>query len=137
MRQNRSPVRSPLKAISQEKQPEYALPTVKVSFTRVNVFMMIKSMTGIDKQTTLSPDSAAPTEIDALKDKLSHALEGIQAKSSKLTVHDLRRLLFRCAATIIAMENASCLFSSFVKKLITLLRRTTIYFSTSFLYHSE
>jgi phosphatidylinositol 4-kinase len=73
----------------------------------LNVFVMIKSMIGID-QTTLP--SAPPTEIDVLKSKLSQTLEGIREKSSKLTVHDLRRLLFRCAATIIAMENASFVY---------------------------
>lgn len=113
MPQKRSPVRSPLRGISLEKQLEYASPTVKVSSTRLNVFVMIKSITGIDKLATLPPESAPPTEIDALKNKLSHTLEGIREKSSKLTVHDLRRLLFRGAATIIAMENASLLRSHF------------------------
>lgn len=68
---------------------------------------MTNSVTGMDKLATLPPESAPPTEIDALKNKLSHTLGEIREKSSKLTVHDLRRLLFRCAATIIAMENAS------------------------------
>jgi phosphatidylinositol 4-kinase len=67
-------------------------------------------MTGIDRLATLPPERAPSTEIDALKDRLSQTLAEIRVKSSKLTVHDLRRLLFRCAATIISMENASCLF---------------------------
>jgi phosphatidylinositol 4-kinase len=44
-----------------------------------------------------------------LKYKLSNTLEEIRRKNSKLTVHDLRRLLFRCAATVIAMENVGIL----------------------------
>jgi hypothetical protein len=110
MWQNPSPVRSQLRGISLGKRLEYALQTVRVGVIPLNVLAMIKSMAGIDKLATLPPESAPPREIDALKDKLSHTLEGIREKSSKLTVHDLRRLLFRCAATIIAMENASHLF---------------------------
>ncbi|KAF9564367.1 hypothetical protein CPC08DRAFT_705318 [Agrocybe pediades] len=57
-----------------------------------------------DKLATLPPQSAPSTEISALKSKLSNSLEEIRGKSSALTVHDLRRLLFRCAATLISLE---------------------------------
>jgi len=52
----------------------------------------------------LPPENAPSAEINALKSKLSSTLDEIRGKNSKLTVHDLRRLLFRCAATLIAME---------------------------------
>ncbi|CAA7271519.1 unnamed protein product [Cyclocybe aegerita] len=60
----------------------------------------------VDKLATLPPQRAPPTEIEALKIKLSNTLEEIRGKKSKLTVHDLRRLLFRCAATLISMEKS-------------------------------
>ncbi|KAF8969865.1 hypothetical protein BDZ97DRAFT_1937223 [Flammula alnicola] len=58
----------------------------------------------VDKLATLPPETAPSTDIDALKSKLSHTLEEIRGKNSKLTVHDLRRLLFRCAASLISLE---------------------------------
>jgi len=77
------------------------------SYNLLSSSMIIKPRDdiGIDKLATLPPENAPPTEIDALKAKLSHTLQEIRGKNSRLTVHDLRRLLFRCAATIIAMEN--------------------------------
>ncbi|KAF8798204.1 hypothetical protein BYT27DRAFT_7178838 [Phlegmacium glaucopus] len=59
---------------------------------------------GSDKLATLPPQNAPSTEIKALKAKLSDTMEEIRAKNSNLTVHDLRRLLFRCAATLISLK---------------------------------
>ena len=59
---------------------------------------------GIDKLATLPPQIAPSTEISTLEDKLSHAMEGMRVKNSNLTVHDLKRLLFRCAATLISLK---------------------------------
>jgi hypothetical protein len=56
-----------------------------------------------DKLVTESSQPAPLNEIEALKTKLYRTLEEIRGKSSKLTVHDLRRLLFRCAATLISL----------------------------------
>ncbi|KDR73543.1 hypothetical protein GALMADRAFT_227988 [Galerina marginata CBS 339.88] len=58
----------------------------------------------VDKLATVPPQAAPSTEINTLKSKLSDTLEEIRGKNSKLTVHDLRRLLFRCAAMLISME---------------------------------
>ncbi|KAF9526949.1 hypothetical protein CPB83DRAFT_856867 [Crepidotus variabilis] len=58
----------------------------------------------VDKLATLPPEAAPSTEIDALRGKMQNTLDEIRGKNSKLTVHDLRRLLFRTAATLIAME---------------------------------
>ncbi|PPQ98140.1 hypothetical protein CVT26_003184 [Gymnopilus dilepis] len=62
------------------------------------------SLSGVDKLATVPPQTAPSTEIDALRIKLCNTLGEIREKNSKLTVHDLRRLLFRCAATLISME---------------------------------
>lgn len=43
-------------------------------------------------------------EIQALKNKLENTQEDILSKNSTLTVQDLKRLLFRCAATLISLE---------------------------------
>lgn len=59
---------------------------------------------GTDKLATLPPQIAPSTEISAIKAKLSHTMEEIRVKNSNLTVHDLKRLLFRCAATLISLK---------------------------------
>jgi phosphatidylinositol 4-kinase len=41
-------------------------------------------------------------EVDAIKARLSKALQEIRAKDSHLTVRDLKHFLFRCAATLIS-----------------------------------
>ncbi|KAJ8087995.1 phosphatidylinositol-4- kinase [Marasmius tenuissimus] len=56
-----------------------------------------------DKLEELPPKNAPSAEIDALKDKLAHSTKELRSKSSTLTVHDLKRLLFRCAATLISL----------------------------------
>lgn len=136
MRRKHFQVRLPLRAISPEKQLGYALRIAKVSSRDSDLFI-INSISGIDKLATLPPEHAPALEIDALKDKLSHTLEEIRGKSSKLTVHDLRRLLFRCAATIIAMEDASYLLKVCHRLALTLaFRRIMIYFYILSLYRS-
>ena len=67
---------------------------------------------GADKLAILPPQTAPSTEINALKAKLSHTMEEIRAKNSNLTVHDLRRLLFRCAATLISLKKVRPAISS-------------------------
>ncbi|GLB34718.1 putative PI3 PI4-kinase family protein [Lyophyllum shimeji] len=59
---------------------------------------------GPDKLEKLPPQSAPSAEIQALEVKLSSTTEGIRNKSSTLTVQDLKRLLFRCAATLLSLE---------------------------------
>ncbi|KAG8734179.1 phosphatidylinositol-4- kinase, partial [Ceratobasidium sp. 423] len=52
----------------------------------------------------LPPPTKAPfVEIKALKAKLTVSVAEIRDKTSKLTVQDLRRLLFRCAAVLMAL----------------------------------
>ena len=50
------------------------------------------------------PQSAPFAEIEALRNKLADTLSGIRNKRSALTVQDLKRLLFRCAATLISLQ---------------------------------
>ena len=66
---------------------------------------------GNDKHTTLPPQIAPSTEISALKAKLSYTMEEIRVKNSNLTVHDLKRLLFRCAATLISLKKVRLVVS--------------------------
>ncbi|CAE6400878.1 unnamed protein product, partial [Rhizoctonia solani] len=52
----------------------------------------------------LPPPTQAPfVEIKALKAKLAVSVAEIRNRTSKLTVQDLRRLLFRCAAVLMAL----------------------------------
>ncbi|KAG8764613.1 phosphatidylinositol-4- kinase [Ceratobasidium sp. 428] len=52
----------------------------------------------------LPPPTKAPfVEIKALKAKLAVSVGEIRERTSKLTVQDLRRLLFRCAAVLMAL----------------------------------
>ncbi|KAG9318618.1 hypothetical protein JVU11DRAFT_711 [Chiua virens] len=50
------------------------------------------------------PRNATPTDILALKKKMEETMNAILGKTSTLTVQDLKRLLFRCAATVIRCE---------------------------------
>ena len=58
---------------------------------------------GADKE-KLPPQAATSSEILALKEKMANSIDEIRNKSSALTVQELKRLLFRCAATLIAMQ---------------------------------
>jgi phosphatidylinositol 4-kinase len=62
---------------------------------------------GADKLEKLPPQAAPSSEIQALKAKLAKTIDEIQGKNSVLTVQDLQRLLFRCAATLISLEKVS------------------------------
>jgi phosphatidylinositol 4-kinase A len=62
---------------------------------------------GHDRLEKLPPRAAPSGEIHALKAKLEKTMEEIHGKNSVLTVQDLKRLLFRCAATLISSEMAS------------------------------
>ncbi|KAL0581133.1 Phosphatidylinositol 4-kinase stt4 [Marasmius crinis-equi] len=65
--------------------------------------LRLASRSASDKLEQLPPKNAPSAEIDALKDKLAHSTKEIRGKSSTLTVQDLKRLLFRCAATLISL----------------------------------
>jgi len=66
----------------------------------------------------LPPEAAPSSEVKALKAKLRDTLKEIRVHDSKLTVHDLKRLLFRCAATIISLEKVGQLIFLLRIKLI-------------------
>jgi phosphatidylinositol 4-kinase A len=83
---------------------------------------LIMAHVGQDKLEKLPPHSAPSAEIHALQTKMALTMEEIRGKNSILTVQDLKRLLFRCAATLISLERvsdcsrSSCHpFSSFLK----------------------
>ncbi|KAF9227759.1 hypothetical protein BS17DRAFT_726240 [Gyrodon lividus] len=50
------------------------------------------------------PQNAPFADILALKEKMADTMHAIRDKTSPLTVQDLKRLLFRCAATLISLE---------------------------------
>lgn len=60
-----------------------------------------------DKLEELPPQPAPLKELLALKGKLAHSIQEIRLGKSSLTVHDMKRLLFRCAATIISLPSVS------------------------------
>ncbi|KAG9226590.1 hypothetical protein CCMSSC00406_0006185 [Pleurotus cornucopiae] len=64
----------------------------------------LASRKGTDKLEKLPPQSAPSSEIQALKSKMANTLGEIRSKKSSLTVQDLKRLLFRCAATLISLQ---------------------------------
>ncbi|ESK94184.1 phosphatidylinositol 4-kinase [Moniliophthora roreri MCA 2997] len=65
--------------------------------------LRLASRAASDKIEKLPPQTAPSTEIVALKEKLSQSMKEIRSKSSSLTVQELKRLLFRCAATLISL----------------------------------
>lgn len=60
-----------------------------------------------DQLEQLPPQDAPSGELMALKMKLANSMKEIRNKSSTLTVQDLKRLLFRCAATLISLHKVS------------------------------
>ncbi|PPQ71810.1 hypothetical protein CVT24_006200, partial [Panaeolus cyanescens] len=56
------------------------------------------------KLTSVVPEDTPMDEVLSLKSTLAHTMEEIRNKTSKHTVHDLRRLLFRCAAILITLN---------------------------------
>lgn len=60
-----------------------------------------------DKLEKLPPQAAPSSVIEALRAKMAGTLEEIRSKTSSLTVQDLKRLLFRCAATLISLPKVS------------------------------
>ncbi|KAF8623467.1 hypothetical protein AX15_006251 [Amanita polypyramis BW_CC] len=50
------------------------------------------------------PPLFSSVDVQSLKVQLNRASDGVRERNSTLTVHDLRRLLFRCAAFILSME---------------------------------
>ncbi|KAJ7172099.1 hypothetical protein C8R46DRAFT_1258016 [Mycena filopes] len=63
----------------------------------------LASRQGPDQLEKLPPQAAPSSEIQALKAKMARTLEEIRNKVSNSTVQDLKRLLFRCAATLISL----------------------------------
>ncbi|KAJ7047187.1 hypothetical protein C8F04DRAFT_987659 [Mycena alexandri] len=63
----------------------------------------LASRQGPDQLEKLPPQAAPSAEIQALKAKMARTLEEIRNKVSSSTVQDLKRLLFRCAATLISL----------------------------------
>ncbi|KAG6820652.1 hypothetical protein H0H93_013851 [Arthromyces matolae] len=59
---------------------------------------------GPDKLDKLPPHSAPSVEIHDLKRKLARTTEDILNKTTSLTVQDLKRLLFRCAAALLSLD---------------------------------
>jgi phosphatidylinositol 4-kinase len=53
------------------------------------------------------PHAAPSTEVSSLKRQLANTTNDIRGKNSKLTVKDLKRLLFRCAAKLISLDTVS------------------------------
>lgn len=52
-------------------------------------------------------DPTPNTDLVALHEKLKATLEDIRSKRSKLTVLELRRLLYRCAAVLMSLDRVS------------------------------
>ncbi|KAK7038059.1 hypothetical protein R3P38DRAFT_3311292 [Favolaschia claudopus] len=63
----------------------------------------LASRQGPDQLEKLPPQAAPSSEIQALKAKVARTLQEIRNKVSSSTVQDLKRLLFRCAATLISL----------------------------------
>ncbi|KAJ3734042.1 hypothetical protein DFJ43DRAFT_1065841 [Lentinula guzmanii] len=66
--------------------------------------LRLASRAASDRLEQLPPQNAPSGELTALKKKLSNTLKEIRSKTSTLTVQDLKRLLFRCAATVISLN---------------------------------
>lgn len=56
------------------------------------------------------PQNAPPEVIEVLKSKMADTFDAIRNRNSNLMVQDLKRLLFRCATTLISLEHVCRLF---------------------------
>jgi len=57
------------------------------------------------------PPQNAPSEVvEVLKSKMADTFDTIRNRNSNLMVQDLKRLLFRCATTLISLEDVCGLF---------------------------
>jgi phosphatidylinositol 4-kinase len=74
-----------------------------VSSTLPSGFRKPISTTGADRLEKLPPHLAQSQEIRELKTRMSRIINDIREKNSDLTVQDLKRLLFRCAAILISL----------------------------------
>ena len=55
---------------------------------------------GLEKHHITSSESVADLEAEKLKLKIIGAMDDIRAKRHPMAIRDLKRLLFRCAATL-------------------------------------
>lgn len=83
-----------------------------------------------------APHDTPKTELCVLREKLQSTMEDIRSKRSNLTVQELRRLLYRCAAVLISLDNVSHPHE-FLKKLLKKISVTTTYCITWLLCHSR
>ncbi|KAH9930753.1 atypical/PIKK/PI4K protein kinase [Fomitopsis serialis] len=63
-------------------------------------------MDGLEKHHITSSESVADLEAEKLKLKIISAVDDIREKRHPMAIRDLKRLLFRCAATLIYAEKA-------------------------------
>lgn len=56
-----------------------------------------------------APKELTLKELENLKQSLAHALHDIHDKTGSLTILELKRLLFRCAATLVSSEKVCAL----------------------------
>ncbi|KAH7879656.1 uncharacterized protein C8R40DRAFT_1158339 [Lentinula edodes] len=68
--------------------------------------LRLASRVASDRLEQLPPQDAPSGELMALKKKLAKSMKEIRSKTSTLTVQDLKRLLFRCAATLISLNKS-------------------------------
>jgi phosphatidylinositol 4-kinase len=54
-----------------------------------------------------APHDTPQSELSVLREKLQSIMADIRSKRSSLTVQELRRLLYRCAAVLVSMDQAS------------------------------
>lgn len=82
---------------------------------------VMSRLIGIEEIELPPPTKAPFVEIKALKAKLAVSVAEIRARTSKLTVQDLRRLLFRCAAVLMALpevRHTACLLVSWFADMV-------------------
>jgi phosphatidylinositol 4-kinase A len=66
--------------------------------------ILILTDTAMEPLANPPPQNPPPSTMDVLRRDMYRASEEIKSKKSVLTVHDLRRLLYRCAAVLISQK---------------------------------
>lgn len=89
--------------------PACASQVVKVACLALNDTIVQCGVTGSDKLGKVPPQVAPAVELQALKSKMARDMDDIRGKHSTLTVQDVKRLLFRCAAMLISLNEVQIL----------------------------
>jgi phosphatidylinositol 4-kinase A len=96
----------------------------------------LNQLSGHEQMEKIAPEPAAAADANALKAAAGQILRDIRTKSSHLTIRELKRILFRCAAMIISLDQVRLQYRTFSLPLNEpVFRLIMTWFTTWWPYH--